>query len=166
MVIGSDSEKESKKGIKKEIKKEIKPEFKQEVKDEFKDEFKPKKEKTESLDNGSSIPHTIPEAPQDGENGGGDNDLCLLCTTEQPNGYVPVVNSAGASQPANYPIAEIHSFDYATNMNFHPQTMIATTSEGLELNDFAGSAWLPHPESQHFYWGMVPHETSENGHQA
>lgn len=147
--LNSEAEKDTKKGVKKAAKKVTKT----------------KKEKAEVAgdDDGSSILNTIPEAPQVGE-GGGDDDLCLLCTAEQANGYVPAaVDNGGASQPAN-PIAGIHSFDYAANMNFHPQTMIPA-SDGPKLN-YTGSPWLPHAESQHFYWNMVQHETSENGHQA
>lgn len=139
------------------------------VKTETKPDVKVKQEQPIALSDGSYMINAIPGVSSSGERGGGDgngdDDLCLLCTTEQTNGYEPVVQNGGPPGSANHPIAGFHSFDYAANMNFHPQTMI-TRSEGPEPNHFSNSAWLPRPEPHQFYWGMVQHWSSENGHQA
>ncbi|KAK1772504.1 hypothetical protein QBC33DRAFT_510361 [Phialemonium atrogriseum] len=129
-----------------------------------KKESKAKKEKieVEVYHDGSSILNTIPEAPPQVGESGGEDDPCLLCTTEQANGYASAFDNGGASKLSNS-IAGIHSFDYAANMNFHPQTMMTASED--HKPDFTGSAWLPTPEPHHFYWGMVHHESSDNGHQ-
>ena len=157
---------------------EVKPSIKEDGgsdKKQIKEETKPKgarakKEKLDNEDDGSSkILNAIPEAPHVGEHGG-DDHICLLCTTEQTSGYVPACDDGGALRAAN-PFVNTHPFEYLTDINLHPQAL-ALTASNYPAPIFTNStppppqsAWLaPHPEPHHYYWNMLRHETPDGGY--